>query len=46
MWPFVVLIALTPFYVLTVVFCEFITTLLFNGRVAAVWNRAYFQQQS
>jgi len=40
-WPFVCIIILAGVNLFTVVFCGGLTTLLFNGRVADMWNRAY-----
>jgi len=44
-WPFVCLIVLGFVNLLTVIVCGGLTTLLFNGRVADMWNRAYLYQK-
>lgn len=45
LWPFVALVLLSSVNLLTVIFSGGLTTLLFNGRVADVWNRAYLLQK-
>jgi hypothetical protein len=45
LWPFAALVLLGSVNLITVVFCGGLTTLLFNGRVADMWNRAYLYQK-
>jgi len=44
-WPFVCLLVLGAVNLVTVVFSGGLTTLIFNGRVADMWNRAYLYQK-